>query len=194
MPGISRPVNIWRRVSLYAVLLFVLAVVQVYPGQWLRLPAPDFLLLLPLVIGLTRGGREGFTMGLIAGFLRDYLSGRLYGLGMLEGMLIGLLAAMFFSENTKIFWRRLLLLCLGVTLAHVLVMSFLSYLFPFSSDLPLSLAKILMEALAGLPLVLLVNLFASVLILLFLWLGFYQKKKKQKKTGVESYGGYGRAL
>jgi len=166
----------------------------VYPGQWLRLPAPDFLLLLPLVIGLTRGGREGFTMGLIAGFLRDYLSGRLYGLGMLEGMLIGLLAAMFFSENTKIFWRRLLLLCLGVTLAHVLVMSFLSYLFPFSSDLPLSLAKILMEALAGLPLVLLVNLFASVLILLFLWLGFYQKKKKQKKTGVESYGGYGRAL
>ncbi len=194
MPGISRPVNIWRRVSLYAVLLFVLAVVQVYPGQWLWLPAPDFLLLLPLVIGLTRGGREAFSMGLIAGFLRDYLSGRLYGLGMLEGMLIGLLAAMFFSENTKIFWRRLLLLCLGVTLAHVLVMSFLSYLFPFSSDLPLSLAKILMEALAGLPLVLLVNLFASVLILLFLWLGFYQKKKKQKKTGVESYGGYGRAL
>ncbi|NLC39508.1 MAG: rod shape-determining protein MreD [Clostridiaceae bacterium] len=194
MPGISRPVNIWRRVSVYAVLIFVLAGVQVYPGQWTRLPAPDFLLLLPLVIGLTRAGGEGFAMGLIAGFLRDYLSGRLYGLGMLEGMLIGLLAALFFTENTKVFWRRLLLLSLSVTFAHVFVMSFLSYLFPLNSDLPLSLAKILLESLASLPLVLLVNLFASVLILLFLWLGFYQKKKKQKKTGGEGYGGYGRAL
>ncbi len=182
MSGISRPITIWQRVLVYAALLIVLASVQVFPGQWTRMPAPDFLLFLPLIIGLTRAGREGFTMGLISGFLRDYLSGRLYGLGMLEGMIIGLLAGLLFSENNKIFWRRLLLLCPGVTLAHVSVMALLSYLFPFDHDLPLSLTMIIRESLVSLPLVLLANLFAAVIILFFLWLGFYQKKKKHRQT------------
>ena len=106
MPGISRPINIWQRVLVYAALLVVLASIQVFPGQWTRIAAPDFLLFLPLIIGLTRAGGEGFTMGLISGFMRDYLTGRLYGLGMFEGMIIGLLAGLFFSENKKMLDRK----------------------------------------------------------------------------------------
>ena len=194
MPGISRHIEIWQRVLVYAALLVVLASIQVSPGQWTRIAAPDFLLFLPLIIGLTRAGGEGFTMGLISGLMRDYLTGRFYGLGMLEGMIIGLLAGLFFSENKKMFWKRLLLFWPAVTLVHIISMTLLSYFFPLDSNLPLSLAMILRESFAGLPLMLVANLFACVIILFFLWLGFYQKKKKHKKTDLEGYGGYDRAL
>lgn len=194
MPSISRSINIWHRVLLYAVLIYVLYNIQLYPAFWTRIPAPDFLLLLPLVIGLARGGREGFVIGLIAGFLRDYSAGRLYGLGMLEGMIIGLLAGMLFSDDRKIFWRRLLLLWLGVTLTHEFVMTLLSYFFPLDRDLPLNFAAILRNTATDLPLVFVANLIAAVLILLFLWLGFYQRRKKRQKSGAEGYGGYDRAL
>ncbi|MDD2427776.1 MAG: rod shape-determining protein MreD [Eubacteriales bacterium] len=194
MTSISRPLRIWRLVLVYGVMLFVLTSIQIYPGLWSNIPAPDFLLFIPLVVGIARGGRDGFALGLIAGFLRDYLAGRLYGPGMLEGMIIGLIAAFLFSDIRRIFWRRLLLLWLGVSLAHEFVMSLLSYLFPIDRDLVLSFRTILRKSAADLPLILLANLFATVLILFFLLLGFYQRKKQREKSGAERFEGYNRAL
>ena len=180
MPSISRSLPLWQRVFVYALLLFILASIQVDPGLWTRFSAPDFLLFLPLVIGLTRGGREGFAIGLIAGFLRDYLGGRLYGLGMLEGMIIGLIAGLLFSDTKRVFWRRFLLAWPALTLSHELLMLMLSYFFPLDRSLPLSFASILRSSAERLPYVLLANMFAAVLILFFLWLGFYHKKKREK--------------
>lgn len=194
MTNISRPVSIWRRVLLYAILFFVLYNIQLYPAFWLNVPAPDFLLLLPVVVGLARGGTEGFVIGLISGFLRDYAVGRLYGLGMLEGMILGLIAGMFFINNRELFWKRLLLLGLAVTLVHEFAMTSLAFFFPLDRELSLSFPAMLKNSASNLAFTLVVNLIAAVLILCFLWLGFYQRKKQRQKSGTDVYGGFNRAL
>lgn len=49
---------------------------------------PDFLLVFPLLTGMRYGPRDGMIIGLICGFLRDYLSGRYFGLGLFFTFLI----------------------------------------------------------------------------------------------------------
>ena len=43
---------------------------------------PDFLLVFPLLTGMRYGPRDGMIIGLSCGFLRDYLAGRYFGLGL----------------------------------------------------------------------------------------------------------------
>src|SRR5690554_8189045 len=84
-----------RQVILYALYLLLLSVVQYTLSGWL-IPAgfmPDLALVMVIIVGSFYGADDGMIIGLLAGFLRDMLAGRVLGLGMLLMMFAGLAAS-----------------------------------------------------------------------------------------------------
>ncbi len=186
----SREATVVRRLAVYLPGLIIFALIQILPRSSGAIFMPDFLFIFPLLAGLWTTGYDGFTTGLFAGFLRDYLAGRGYGAGMLIGMFIGLLAGWLAREGWKQYLIRGSILITVTTFLHELSMSFLVWLWPLG-DLRPSFTVSMRVALARYPSKLLGNVLGALILTSYFVLAFYRRKTSRRKneSSIEVRGG-----
>lgn len=175
-----------RQIVIYSIYLLLITVIQFTLSGWLIPVAlmPDLALVFVIICGSFYGGDEGMIIGIIAGFLRDMLAGRVLGLGMLLLMLAGLAASGMFI---KWFRRNAIVVLLQVTVISLLYEVFIlgmTFLFPMLPDQIYTLKLLfylnLQDSLVQLGL----NVAAAVpLMFLLHFIGPYPRG--QKRTGME---------
>lgn len=175
-----------RQIVIYSIYLLLITVIQFTLSGWLIPVAlmPDLALVFVIICGSFYGGDEGMIIGIIAGFLRDMLAGRVLGLGMLLLMLAGLAASGMFI---KWFRRNAIVVLLQVTVISLLYEIFImgmTFLFPMLPDQIYTLKLLfdlnLQDSLVQLGL----NVAAAVpLMFLLHFIGPYPRG--QKRTGME---------
>lgn len=105
--------------GLFLLVLLMAALVQatwlaaLLPGR----PRPDFVLLLVVAWGMTRGVEDGLLAGVMGGLLLDLLSGALPGTQTLALGLVGLLTSL--SEGRLALHRGLVPLAVGFSASFV---------------------------------------------------------------------------
>ncbi|NLW12551.1 MAG: rod shape-determining protein MreD [Clostridiaceae bacterium] len=175
-----------RQTIIYAIYLLLLTIVQFTLSGWLIPVAlmPDLALVFVIICGSFYGGDEGMIIGLIAGFLRDMLSGRVLGLGMLLLMFAGLAASGLFIK----WFRRnsfvVILQIITISFFYELFIIGLTYLFPMLPDQIYSLKQLFDLHLRDSALQIGLNTAAAIpLMFLLHYLGPYPRG--QKRTGME---------
>ncbi|MGB2600483.1 MAG: rod shape-determining protein MreD [Candidatus Omnitrophota bacterium] len=125
-----------QRLYLYG-LLFVALLAQVsFMGRaaW----CPDLILLVVVFTGIFWGAKEGFTLGLVAGFLRGCFSPNMFPLDIILFSAVGaasaVMAKMFYRQNPSAQMFTAAVATLAVILAHTLYQNALS-----GNDIELSL-------------------------------------------------------
>lgn len=90
-----------RAAIMYGIYLLLLFGIQsAWPGTSAANTAkPNLLLVFAVLSGYQFGFSDGLAIGLLAGFLLDYSSGRVIGIGMLLLMIAGISAARLFKRN-----------------------------------------------------------------------------------------------
>ncbi len=175
-----------RQIVIYSFYLLLITVIQFTLSGWL-IPVslmPDLALVFVIICGSFYGGDEGMIIGIIAGFLRDMLAGRVLGLGMLLLMLAGLAASGLFI---KWFRRNAIVVLLQVSvisLFYEMIIVGMTFLFPMLPDQIYTLKLLfdlnLQDSLVQLGL----NVAAAVpLMFLLHFIGPYPRG--QKRTGME---------
>jgi cell shape-determining protein MreD len=150
---------------------------------------PDFLLMLPLVIGIWYGRRYGFWLGLVSGFFRDFLAGRALGFGMLIGMYFGLSGGLITGLPRYLKW---IWTCASTLIATILYLSsgaLIDFLFPPLVDMSPPFVTVLAQLLRRLPLEWLSNAVATLFVLLVLFL--LPLKKRPRRTELMHGGDAG---
>ncbi|MHB8963213.1 MAG: rod shape-determining protein MreD, partial [Saccharofermentanales bacterium] len=61
--------------------------------------APDFLLVLPVLIAYLFGAYDGIAVGIVAGMMKDVYAGRVLGLGALLCLYCALIASVFLKNH-----------------------------------------------------------------------------------------------
>ncbi|HZK29317.1 MAG TPA: hypothetical protein VFD19_03770, partial [Clostridia bacterium] len=173
---------------MYGIGLLLLAQIQFRWSLGTKIPLLDFLFLLPLLAALWTPGYDGFAVGLVAGFLRDYAAGRGYGLGMIVGMTLGLLGSALAREGWKSYVTRGGLLIVFATIVNEWMMSFLGWLIP-PGNRAASLGTTMKMSFINMPERLLVNSVCALLLTGYLRLAFFENKKKNSYEGVMSATG-----
>ena len=179
-----------RQIIFYSIYLLLITVIQFTLSGWL-IPVklmPDLALVFVIICGSFYGGDEGMVIGLIAGFLRDMLAGRVLGLGMLLLMFAGLAASGMFI---KWFRRNAIVVLMQVfviTILYELFIIGMTYLFPMLPD-QLYTLKLLFDLSWRHSIVQLgLNIAAAIpLMLLLHFIGPYPRG--QKRTGIEDENG-----
>lgn len=86
-----------RRVLVYTVyIILAFSIQSAWPGSVVK---ANFLLVLAICSAYQFGANDAIVIGLICGFLLDYSSGRLIGVGMLIYLFLALAAAHMFKKN-----------------------------------------------------------------------------------------------
>lgn len=125
-----------RRIGFYALVILTAALLQVFwPREWLLLGArPDFTLVLSVLSGFLFGVGDGIAIGLLAGYVRDSLAGRSFGMGMLLLTYAGICGALLFRRR----FRRQIFFALTlvgmVTVFYEAVILGLNQFFPMIPD------------------------------------------------------------
>lgn len=126
-----------RQIGGYAVLIAACALLQVFwPRNWLLLGArPDFTLVLSVLSGFLFGVGDGIAIGLAAGYVRDALAGRGFGMGMLLLMYAGICGAILFRRRfRRQFFFALALVGVATVLYQAVILG-LDYFFPMIPDI-----------------------------------------------------------
>ncbi len=92
-----------RQILVYSIYIISLTVFQFALSGWL-VPIsymPDLVLIMVVVCGSFFGSDDGMIIGILAGFLRDMMVGRVLGLGMLLFMFAGLTASIFLKNSIR---------------------------------------------------------------------------------------------
>lgn len=175
-----------RQIIIYSIYLLLLTVIQFTLSGWL-IPVsmmPDLALVFVIICGSFYGGEEGMVIGLIAGFLRDMLAGRVLGLGMLLLMLAGLAASGMFI---KWFRRNAFIVLLQVSVISILYELFIlgmSYLFPMLPDQIYSFKLLIETGLQDSIIQIGLNVAAAIPVMFLLhYAGPYPRGLK--RTGIE---------
>jgi rod shape-determining protein MreD len=146
-----------------------------------------------VLCGYLFGQRDGMVVGLSAGFFRDMLAGRTLGLGMLILMYAGIIASVAFRQ---LFRRNVALGIVQVfmaTIAYEVLMSGFSFILPILPDVSISIDLLFRQLLDRLPGALLINVLASIPLMLLLYFfgpysrGAYRDVKDESIVG-ENYG------
>lgn len=174
--------TIIRAVLTYAAYVLVLGLLQTSLPDQVRIMGakPDLTLILAVLCGYLFGQRDGMIVGLSAGFFRDMLAGRALGLGMLILMYAGIIASVAFRQ----FFRRNVALGLVqvfmATIVYEVLMSGLNFILPMLPDASINMDLLIRQLLARLPGAVLINVLASVpLMLLLYFLGPYSRGTHQ---------------
>ena len=177
----NRELPLKRRVPVYAAGLLFVALFQLSFSVYGFYLQPDFLFLMPLLAAMWTPGYDGFVLGLVAGFLRDYAAGRGYGPGMLLGLLLGLLGHTIARDG----WRQYAIRgSIAVVLSSVvsdIVLSFLAWALPFLPQ-ETSLSQVFRVTWGRLPRQLLSNLVGALILTGYFALAFREWKRKSKKS------------
>lgn len=81
-------------------LLLAFAIQSAWPSQsYSQLVKPNFLLVFSVVSAYQFGYKDAIVLGLLSGFLLDYMAGRLIGIGILILLFSALIAAELFRRN-----------------------------------------------------------------------------------------------
>lgn len=81
-------------------LLLAFAIQSAWPSQsYSELTKPNFLFVFAVVSAYQFGYKDAIVLGLLSGFLLDYMAGRLIGVGMLILLFTALIAAELFRRN-----------------------------------------------------------------------------------------------
>lgn len=174
-------IHLVRRIVVYLVVAILCSVIQVWPGFHFSFPMPDFLLMLPLVAGMTFGEKDGLYLGLATGFLREFLGSHMIGPGMLGGMFIGLIAGRLRAPGTKKNLLRFILLPLAVAIIHRPLMAALETVAPPGDRPAHNVFQALTHALTRVPYDMLGAMIAVAIIRLLFLLGFYKRKKTRER-------------
>lgn len=171
-----------RTIVVYAAYILIFGLLQAtLPAGFAIMGAkPDLTLVLAVLCGYMFGSRDGMIVGLLTGFYRDLLAGRVLGLGMLLLMYAALFASVAFHQ----FFRRNILMGLvqvvTATVIYEVVITGLTYILPMLSDVTYDLENLFHYMLAGLPGVLLANLIAGApSIFLLYFFGPYKRGSRK---------------
>lgn len=167
-----------RQIGVYGAFILAFSLIQVsWPRGWLFLGArPDLMLVLCILSGFLFGIDDGIVVGLVTGYMRDVLAGRVFGVGMLLLMLAGVCGANLFRRR----FRRQMFFALTlvglITVLYAAVIYGLDLFFPMIPDVSPAAGPLLIRSLKTLAGSLLMNLIAGIPILLLLHhAGPYQK-------------------
>ncbi len=177
-----------RIVSVYAIFLFILSVIQFSLPDYVSILGvkPDLLFVFTVLTGYLYGTMDAVVIGLLAGFLRDAYCGRFLGLSMLICLFCGIIASLFLK---KILTRNILLALVQVIFASLVYTVFLtaiSMVF-FSVSQPLLQYSIWVAQHQFFPIVIMNTIVAVVLYFLLKLFGPYKthgitKISDEKKT------------
>lgn len=175
-----------RQIVIYSIYIMLLTIIQFTLPGWLIATSfmPDLALVFVIICGSFYGGDEGMIIGLIAGFLRDMLAGRVLGLGMLLLMFAGLAASGMF---VKWFRRNSFVVLLQVIVISTLYEVFiivLTFLFPMLPDQIYTIRQLIDLHINSAFWQVVINTAAAVPLMFMLhYLGPYPRG--QKRTGIE---------
>lgn len=181
----NREISLQRRMIVYGIGLLLLAQIQLRLSLDAAIPYPDLLLLLPLLAALWTPGYDGFILGLLAGFIRDYAAGRGYGLGMIVGMIFGLCASALARDGWRQYGIRGGLLAVVATAVNEWTMSLFAWLTPLNNQRA-SLGAAMKVSFANMPGRLLSNFVGALLLTGCLALAFFEKNAKSSHGGIMS--------
>lgn len=159
----------FRQISVYGVYILLFSLLQVsWPRDWLLLGVrPDFMLVLCVLSGFLFGLDDGIVVGLLTGYMRDVLAGRVFGVGMLLLMYAGVCGAALFRRRFRRQMFFALILVALVTALYAAVIFGLDLLFPMIPDIDPSmktlvemtvrttLGSLVLNVLSGIPILLL---------------------------------------
>ena len=175
-----------RNIAIYGFYLIIFTILQSVLGRN-YVPysfMPDIALVFVVVCGYFFGRDDGMVIGLLAGFFRDMLAGRVLGLGMLLFMFSGIIAASFMIN---LFQRNILFTLVQVALFSIfyeIVIVIITFLFPMLPDQVYTLKQLAEIQMRTFPPRLLSNVLAAVPVMVLLhFAGPYPRS--QKKTGLE---------
>jgi rod shape-determining protein MreD len=175
-----------RKIMVYAIYLVLIAILQSVIGAN-YVPyrfMPDLSLVFVIVCGYFFGRDDGMIIGLLAGFIRDMLAGRVLGLGMLLFMFSGIIAASFMIN---LFQRNILFALVQVALISMfyeITIVLITYLFPMLPDQIYSIRQLAEIQMRTFPSRLLSNILSAIPVMLALYFaGPYPRN--QKRTGLE---------
>ena len=159
-----------RQIAVYGAFILVYALIQVsWPRGWLVFGArPDLMLVLCILSGFLFGIDDGIVIGLVTGYMRDALAGRVFGVGMLLMMLAGVCGAVLFKRR----FRRQMFFALTlvglITVLYAAVIFGLDLFLPMLPDVAPAPGPLLIRSLETLAGSLIMNLIAGIPILLLL--------------------------
>lgn len=180
-----------RMIVVYSLSLLLLTLLQTATGDLLswRGVRPDLTLVLAVISGYLFGVRDGYWVGLTAGAMRDFLTGRNIGLGMLLLMLSGVGAGYLLQGLLR---RRPIYAPLAVLAATVpvqLAAAVAAYALPLLPGIPVSLGASLHPVFQRLPRQLLLNAAAAVMLTTaFSWFGPYSRQRRLELAEHEKSG------
>lgn len=176
-----------RLVLVYTVyLLLAFALQSLWSQDTLFLGAkPNFLLLLAVLAGYQFGYNDAIVIGLLAGFLLDFASGRVIGVGMLSLMLAALIASRLFQKN---FTRSILPAILTsalCTLFYELMVHLALAMNLLFNDLPLALINIDLLMTRSLASILINIIVLLPMFILLRFFGPYRRSYGAKRVDVD---------
>ena len=167
-----------RQVSVYGVYILLFSLLQVsWPREWLfDGTRPDFMLVLCILSGFLFGLDDGIVVGLLTGYMRDVLAGRVFGVGMLLLMYAGVCGAALFRRRFRRQMFFALILVALVTVLYAGIIFGLDLLFPMIPDVVPSVKSLFERSVqTGLGSLVLNVLSGIPILLLLLHLGPYKK-------------------
>lgn len=183
-----------RQILVYSIYIISLTVFQFALSGWL-VPIsymPDLVLILVVVCGSFFGSDDGMIIGILAGFLRDMMVGRVLGLGMLLFMFAGLTASIFLKNSIRRNPLLTIIQVAAVSLIYEIVIVILTFLFPMLPDQVYSFDTLINLRYSDALRKILVNVVAAVPIMFLLhYAGPY--RRGQQRTGMEDEGEGGHA-
>ncbi len=167
-----------RQVGVYGFYILLFSLLQVsWPRGWVLFGArPDFMLVLCVLSGFLFGLDDGMFIGLLTGYLRDALAGRVFGAGMLLMMYAGILGAVLFRRRFRRQMFFALVLVSMVTVLYSAVIYGLDMLFPMIQDVSRQAESHLIRSAWTSAGSLALNILSGIpILLLLLHLGPYKK-------------------
>ena len=159
-----------RQLIVYCLFICIFSLIQVsWPRGWLLFGSrPDLMLVLCVLSGFLFGIEDGIVIGLLTGYMRDVLTGRVLGMGMLLMMYAGICGAMLFRRRFRRQMFFALILVGLVTVFYVCIIFGLNKFFPMLRDITPQVRPLFLQSLKSGTGSLILNMVASIPILLLL--------------------------